>query len=59
MTFFNEELTLFTPTSANGKIDEIEKNPNVHILIGYENEGLGIHTRNLRPRKLTITGTEG
>ncbi|MDM5224007.1 pyridoxamine 5'-phosphate oxidase family protein [Peribacillus sp. NJ11] len=42
MTFFNEELTLFTPTSANTeKIDEIEKNPNVHILIGYENEGLG------------------
>ena len=42
MTFFNEELTLFTPTSANTeKINEIEKNPNVHILIGYENEGLG------------------
>ncbi|RRN72428.1 general stress protein [Peribacillus simplex] len=42
MTFFNEELTLYTPTSANTeKIDEIEKNPNVHILIGYENEGLG------------------
>ncbi|MGG4266655.1 pyridoxamine 5'-phosphate oxidase family protein [Peribacillus simplex] len=42
MTFFNEGLTLYTPTSANTeKIDEIEKNPNVHILIGYENEGLG------------------
>lgn len=42
MTFSNEELTLFTPTSANTeKNDEIEKNPNVHILIGYENEGLG------------------
>lgn len=42
MTFFNEELTLYTPTNANTeKIDEIEKNPNVHILIGYENEGLG------------------
>ncbi|MDW7615435.1 pyridoxamine 5'-phosphate oxidase family protein [Peribacillus simplex] len=42
MTFFNEELTLYTPTNANTeKIDEIEKNPNIHILIGYENEGLG------------------
>ncbi|MGE7183147.1 pyridoxamine 5'-phosphate oxidase family protein [Peribacillus sp. NPDC006672] len=42
MTFFNEELTLYTPTSANTeKTDEIEKNPNVHILIGYEYEGLG------------------
>ncbi|CAH0205320.1 General stress protein 26 [Peribacillus sp. Bi96] len=42
MTFFNDELTLYTPTSAKTeKIDEIEKNPNVHILIGYENEGLG------------------
>ncbi|MCM3674192.1 MULTISPECIES: pyridoxamine 5'-phosphate oxidase family protein [Peribacillus] len=42
MTFFNDELTLYTPTSGKTeKIDEIEKNPNVHILIGYENEGIG------------------
>ncbi|KWW11159.1 MULTISPECIES: pyridoxamine 5'-phosphate oxidase family protein [Peribacillus] len=42
MTFFNDDLTLYTPSSAKTeKIDEIEKNPNVHILIGYENEGLG------------------
>ena len=42
MTFFNEELTFYTPTSLETeKIDEIEKNPHVHILIGYENEGLG------------------
>ncbi|MCK1992735.1 pyridoxamine 5'-phosphate oxidase family protein [Peribacillus muralis] len=42
MTFFNDELTFYTPTSAKTeKIDEIEKNHNVHILIGYENEGLG------------------
>lgn len=42
MTFFNEELTFYTPTSVETeKIDEIEKNPHVHILIGYENEGLG------------------
>ncbi|MEY8731580.1 pyridoxamine 5'-phosphate oxidase family protein [Peribacillus frigoritolerans] len=42
MTFFNDELTLYTPTSGKTeKIDEIAKNPNVHILIGYDNEGLG------------------
>ncbi|MGE7602157.1 pyridoxamine 5'-phosphate oxidase family protein [Peribacillus sp. NPDC097675] len=42
MTFFNEELTFYTPTSVETeKIDEIEKNPHVHILLGYENEGLG------------------
>ncbi|MDP1420059.1 pyridoxamine 5'-phosphate oxidase family protein [Peribacillus simplex] len=42
MTFFNDELTLYTPTSGKTeKIDEIEKNPNVHILIGYDNEGFG------------------
>ncbi|MCK1984171.1 MULTISPECIES: pyridoxamine 5'-phosphate oxidase family protein [Peribacillus] len=42
MTFFNDELTLYTPTSGKTeKIDEIEKNPNVHILIGYDNKGLG------------------
>ncbi|WP_285766372.1 pyridoxamine 5'-phosphate oxidase family protein [Peribacillus sp. SI8-4] len=42
MTFFNDDLTLYTPSSSETeKIDEIEKNPNVHILIGYENEGLG------------------
>ncbi|WP_347941703.1 pyridoxamine 5'-phosphate oxidase family protein [Peribacillus simplex] len=42
MTFLNDELTLYTPTSGKTeKIDEIEKNPNVHILIGYDNEGLG------------------
>ncbi|MCK2019721.1 pyridoxamine 5'-phosphate oxidase family protein [Peribacillus frigoritolerans] len=42
MTFFNDDLTLYTPTSGQTeKIDEIEKNPNVHILIGYDNEGLG------------------
>ncbi|MFF2499459.1 pyridoxamine 5'-phosphate oxidase family protein [Peribacillus sp. NPDC058075] len=42
MTFFNDELTLYTPTSGKTeKIEEIEKNPNVHILIGYDNNGLG------------------
>ncbi|MGE6378977.1 pyridoxamine 5'-phosphate oxidase family protein [Peribacillus muralis] len=42
MTFFNDDLTLYTPSSSKTeKIEEIDKNPNVHILIGYENEGLG------------------
>ncbi|WP_426052771.1 pyridoxamine 5'-phosphate oxidase family protein [Bacillus sp. DC4300-2b2] len=42
MTFFHEGLTLYTPTSKEThKADEIEKNPNVHILIGYSGEGLG------------------
>jgi general stress protein 26 len=37
MTFYNEELTLFTPTKFDTeKIDEIEKNPFVSVLLGYE-----------------------
>ncbi|RSD28277.1 pyridoxamine 5'-phosphate oxidase family protein [Mesobacillus subterraneus] len=42
MTFFNDELTLYTPTSKETyKAEEIEKNPHVHILLGYEGEGVG------------------
>ncbi|AMM96252.1 pyridoxamine 5'-phosphate oxidase family protein [Bacillus pumilus] len=42
MTFFHEGLTLYTPTSKEThKADEIEKNSNVHILIGYSGEGFG------------------
>ncbi|MFQ3545104.1 pyridoxamine 5'-phosphate oxidase family protein [Halobacillus rhizosphaerae] len=43
MTFSNDdEFTFYTPTSSEThKTDEIEKNPNVHILIGYEGEGNG------------------
>jgi general stress protein 26 len=42
MTFFNEDLTLYTPTSKETyKAEEIERNPNVHILLGYEGEGMG------------------
>ena len=42
MTFFNEDLTLYTPTSKETyKADEIEKNPYVHILLGYEGDGTG------------------
>ncbi|WP_264736955.1 pyridoxamine 5'-phosphate oxidase family protein [Cytobacillus firmus] len=42
MTFFNDNLTLFTPTSIQtDKADEIKANPNVHVLVGYEGEGFG------------------
>ncbi|MFG6120563.1 pyridoxamine 5'-phosphate oxidase family protein [Thalassobacillus sp. B23F22_16] len=42
MTFFNEELILYTPTSKDThKAEEIDENPYVHILIGYEGEGFG------------------
>jgi len=42
MTFFNEDFTLYTATSKKtDKVDELEKNPNTHILIGYEGEGFG------------------
>lgn len=42
MTFFNEDLTLYTPTSTEThKTEEIENNPNVHILLGYEGDGMG------------------
>lgn len=40
MTFFNEDLTLYTPTKMNTeKIDEIKKNPSVSVLLGYEDKG--------------------
>ncbi|WP_409253043.1 pyridoxamine 5'-phosphate oxidase family protein [Bacillus sp. SCS-153A] len=42
MTFFNDDLTLYTPTSSEThKADEIEQNPNVHVLLGYEGKGFG------------------
>ncbi|MFB4164983.1 pyridoxamine 5'-phosphate oxidase family protein [Alteribacillus sp. JSM 102045] len=42
MTFLNDNFTLHTPTSKEThKAEEIEKNPNVHILLGYDGEGLG------------------
>ena len=42
MTFFNDDLTLYTPTSKETyKADEIAQNPYVHILLGYEGEGMG------------------
>ena len=34
MTFYNEELTLFSPTKLNTeKVEEIEKNPSVSVLV--------------------------
>lgn len=40
MTFFHDDLTFYTPTSIDThKADEIQDNPNVHVLVGYEGEG--------------------
>jgi general stress protein 26 len=42
MTFFNKNLTLYTPTSKDtDKSEEVSENPHTHILLGYEGEGLG------------------
>ncbi|MCM3638074.1 pyridoxamine 5'-phosphate oxidase family protein [Sporosarcina luteola] len=42
MTFFTEDFTLYTATSKKtDKVDELEQNPNTHILIGYDGEGFG------------------
>lgn len=42
MTFSNENFTLYTATSkTTDKVEELEKNPNTHILIGYDGEGFG------------------
>ncbi|MBU8878993.1 pyridoxamine 5'-phosphate oxidase family protein [Bacillus sp. FJAT-29790] len=40
MTFYNEDLTLYSPTKMDTeKIVEIEKNPFVSVLLGYEEKG--------------------
>jgi len=37
MSFQREDVTLFTATSKQThKVDEIQENPNVHVLLGYE-----------------------
>ncbi|WP_064094361.1 pyridoxamine 5'-phosphate oxidase family protein [Rossellomorea aquimaris] len=42
MTYYHDDLTLYTPTSKDThKTDEIDDNPNVHILLGYEGRGYG------------------
>ncbi|QTM98005.1 general stress protein [Sediminibacillus dalangtanensis] len=41
MTFFNEEFTLYTATDKDThKVEDIDKNNRVHILLGYKGEGL-------------------
>lgn len=36
MVFYNDGLELYTKTSdETNKVDEIEENPNVHVLLGY------------------------
>ncbi|KIL52103.1 pyridoxamine 5'-phosphate oxidase family protein [Jeotgalibacillus soli] len=42
MTFYNEDLILYSPTSSEThKAEEIDENPFVHILLGYGGEGYG------------------
>lgn len=42
MTFSSDELNLYTATDEDThKVDELEKNPYTHILLGYEGEGYG------------------
>lgn len=41
MTFFNKDLTLFTPTKLDTeKVEELENNPSASVLLGYEEKGL-------------------
>ncbi|MDL4841142.1 pyridoxamine 5'-phosphate oxidase family protein [Aquibacillus rhizosphaerae] len=41
MTFFNDNFTLYTATDREThKVDDINKNPNVHILLGYTYDGI-------------------
>ena len=40
MTFYNEDLTLYTPTQKDTeKVEEINRNPHVSVLLGYEKKG--------------------
>ncbi|WP_221568502.1 pyridoxamine 5'-phosphate oxidase family protein [Alkalihalobacillus sp. TS-13] len=42
MTFHHDGLTMYTPTDKDThKAEEIDENPNVHILLGYNGDGLG------------------
>ena len=42
MTFYNDGLLLHTPTSSDThKAEEVDENPFVHILLGYDGEGYG------------------
>lgn len=40
MTFYNKDITLYTPTKRDTeKIDEIKNNPYVSVLLGFEEKG--------------------
>lgn len=42
MTFINDGMTLYTPTSKEThKMEDIKENPHTHILLGYDGEGFG------------------
>lgn len=42
MTFTHDDFTLYTATSKKTeKVDELENNPNTHILLGYNDDGFG------------------
>ncbi|UCZ55148.1 pyridoxamine 5'-phosphate oxidase family protein [Bacillus shivajii] len=42
MTFYHDGLMLYTPTGKDThKVEDIEENPYVHLLLGYEGEGYG------------------
>lgn len=42
MTFFNDNFTLYTVTGkGTHKVEELQKNPYAHILIGYDGKGFG------------------
>lgn len=42
MTFYNEEFVVYTVTNKHAeKVEELQKNPYTHILLGYNNEGFG------------------
>ncbi|MFJ8236954.1 pyridoxamine 5'-phosphate oxidase family protein [Ureibacillus sp. NPDC094379] len=42
MTFFNDNFILYTVTSDDThKVEELQQNPNTHILIGYDGKGFG------------------
>lgn len=42
MTFKNDGLTLYTATSTEtDKAEDLEQNPNTHILLGYDGDGFG------------------
>lgn len=40
MMFFHDELQLYTATNKKThKVEEIENNPNVHVLLGFDRKG--------------------